>query len=116
MPWRSWSPVARSRTRGRACASPLTRSRSTRRSSALPRSPPALAELRQELSAAGNGSAVLIDDELLAALAHRREIVRVSDDLAFAAPAYDRMVEQIVMHLKSHGKITVAEVRDLFGT
>jgi selenocysteine-specific elongation factor len=68
------------------------------------------------MSAAGNGSAVLIDEELLAALAHQRRIVRVSEDLAFTAQAYDQMVDQVVGHLKAHGKITVAEVRDLFGT
>jgi selenocysteine-specific elongation factor len=85
--------------------------------------PPSLPELRQEL-AGSNGSAppgttsngALADEDFLAALALQGRIVRVSEDLAFAAPAYNRMVEQVREHLNAHGKITVAEVRDLFGT
>ena len=76
----------------------------------------ALPELRQELSAAANGSALEMDEELLAALAQQRRIVRVNEDLAFTAEAYDRMVVQVVGHLRAKGKITVAEARDLFGT
>src|SRR4029078_8242921 len=81
-----------------------------------PLAPPALPELRQELSAIANGSPVHVDEELLGALAHQKRIVRVSEDLAFTAEAYDRMVSQVVGHLSAKGKITVAEVRDLFGT
>src|SRR5207249_1706686 len=87
-----------------------------RRLGESPLAPPALPEVRQELSAAADGSPVHIDEELLAALAHQRRIVRVSEDLAFTAEAYDRMVSQVVGHLSANGKITVAEVRDLFGT
>jgi selenocysteine-specific elongation factor len=81
-----------------------------------PLSPPALPDVRQQLSAAANASAVPVDEELLSALAHQRRIVRVSEDLAFTTPAYDQMVARVVSHLRAHGKITVAEVRDLFGT
>jgi selenocysteine-specific elongation factor len=35
--------------------------------------------------------------------------------VAFAAGAYNQMVERITEHLRAQGKITVAEVRDLFG-
>ena len=84
------------------------------RLAASPLAPPAIPELRQEL-AAGNGGAPL-DDDLLAALELQGKLVRVSEDLAFTSEAYQRMVGQIVDHLQRHGKITVAEVRDLFGT
>jgi selenocysteine-specific elongation factor len=87
-----------------------------RRLGESPLAPPALPELRQEVRAAANGSTVDLDEELLAALAHQRRIVRVGEDLVFAAEAYDGMVSRVVDHLKQHGKITVAEVRDLFGT
>jgi selenocysteine-specific elongation factor len=40
----------------------------------------------------------------------------VSEDLVFSTAAYNRMVERVTEHLRSHGTITVAEARDLFGT
>ncbi|MGH2356275.1 MAG: selenocysteine-specific translation elongation factor [Chloroflexota bacterium] len=76
---------------------------------ATPLAPPGLPELRQELGTP-------LDEDFLAALIALGEIVRVSDDLAFATEAYQQMVEQIAGHIRAHGKITVAEVRDLFGT
>jgi selenocysteine-specific elongation factor len=84
----------------------------------MPLSPPALPELRASL-ANGNGALGALgalDEDLLAALSLQGRIVRVSEDLAFSGPAYNRMVDQVVGHLKANGKITVAEVRDLFGT
>ena len=87
------------------------------RLAASPLAPPSLPEVRQELTGgAAGGPGALIDEDLLAALALQGRIVRVSDDLAFEAAAYNRMVEQITAHLKARGTITVAEVRDLFGT
>jgi selenocysteine-specific elongation factor len=77
-------------------------------------SPPSLPELRAELDRALPGAR--LDEDLLGALALRGQIVRVSEDLLFTAEAYNRMVDQITGHLRLHGKITVAEVRDLFGT
>jgi len=83
-----------------------------------PLAPPALSELRAELAAANGvaGASGALDEDFLSALSLQRKIVRVSEDLMFAAPAYNGMVEQVTGHLKEHGKITVAEVRDLFGT
>jgi selenocysteine-specific elongation factor len=78
-----------------------------------PMAPPSLAEIRQSLGTT-NGTA--LDEDLLGALSLQGKIVRVSEDLAFASPAYNQMVERITAHLEQHGKITVAEVRDLFGT
>jgi selenocysteine-specific elongation factor len=74
-----------------------------------PFAPPSLGELRGELGAT-------LDEELLAALASLGKIVRVSEDLAFTAEAYRQMVETIVAHLRDQRTITVAEVRDRFGT
>ncbi len=56
------------------------------------------------------------DTELLNFLIEQGKVVRVSDDIIFAASAYEEMVTRITEHIKSHGKITVAEVRDLFKT
>jgi selenocysteine-specific elongation factor len=87
-----------------------------RRLAEQPLSPPALPELRQELARSASGAAHAADEDLLAALAAQGKLVRVSEDLAFTADAYNRMVAQITEHLRARGKITVAEVRDLFGT
>jgi selenocysteine-specific elongation factor len=56
------------------------------------------------------------DTELLNFLIEQGKVVRVSDDIVFTASAYNEMVMRITNHIKSHGKITVAEVRDLFKT
>jgi selenocysteine-specific elongation factor len=55
-------------------------------------------------------------DELLAYLEERGDIVRVSDGVAFAADAYSEMVERVTSHVREHGQITLAEVRDMLGT
>jgi len=57
-----------------------------------------------------------IDPELLALLVYEGRAVKVADSLVFAAWAYQEMVEKIVQHIRQHGKITVAEARDLLGT
>jgi len=57
-----------------------------------------------------------LDDGLLAYLEDSGEIVRMSDGVAFAMEAYKEMTEGIVAHLRERGTITLAEVRDMFGT
>ncbi len=56
------------------------------------------------------------DPELLNALVDQGKVVRVSDEVVFAASAYQEMTRRITEAIKARGKITVAEVRDLFGT
>jgi selenocysteine-specific elongation factor len=58
----------------------------------------------------------LPDRELLDMLIEQRRVVKVSNNVVFAASAYDEMSRRITEHLKSKGKITVAEVRDMFQT
>jgi selenocysteine-specific elongation factor len=77
---------------------------------ATPLAPPTLPELRAALGPAA------LDDELLGALVALGEVVRVGDDLVFTAEAYREMVDAVVAFLQERGKITVAEVRDRFGT
>ncbi len=57
-----------------------------------------------------------LDSELLNALVEQGRVVKVSEDVVFAASVYEEMVQRIVQETKARGKITVAEVRDLFGT
>ena len=57
-----------------------------------------------------------LDSALLGVLVERGSVVRVADGLVFAAGAYGEMLERILAHLREHGAITVADVRDAFGT
>ncbi len=61
-------------------------------------------------------SELRLEPDLLNLLIGQHRVVKVSDDVIFTAAAYDRMVAGIVDYIKSHGQITVAEVRDLFQT
>ncbi|MEE8519363.1 MAG: SelB C-terminal domain-containing protein, partial [Dehalococcoidia bacterium] len=39
-----------------------------------------------------------------------------AEGVVFDAPTYQRLAGQVTDHLREHGKVTVAEVRDLLGT
>ena len=56
------------------------------------------------------------DEELLAYLVEKRQIVAVAEGVAFSTAAYREMVERVVAHLREHGKLTLAEARDMFET
>lgn len=58
----------------------------------------------------------LPEPELLNMLIETRRVVRVNENVIFTAEAYDEMVKRVVEHLRTNGKITVAEVRDMFQT
>ncbi|MBI4310347.1 MAG: selenocysteine-specific translation elongation factor [Chloroflexi bacterium] len=53
--------------------------------------------------------------DLLNVLIEEGKVVKVSDSVVFAAQAYQQMVDRVMAHLKAEGKITVAQVRDMFG-
>jgi len=57
-----------------------------------------------------------IDPEILDYLIEQRRVVKVAENVIFTASAYDEMVDRITSYIKSQGKITVAQVRDLFNT
>ena len=57
-----------------------------------------------------------LEPDLLNMLVGQHQVVKVSNDVVFEASAYSKMVETVVAHIKSGGKITVAEVRDMFNT
>ncbi len=58
----------------------------------------------------------LPNPEILNALADKDMIVKMSSNVVFASSAYATMKGKILTHLQSTGKITVAEVRDMFQT
>jgi selenocysteine-specific elongation factor len=60
--------------------------------------------------------AARVGDEVLAALVEQGALTPVSPEVLFTPEAYAVMVEQIKTHLRAKGRITVAEVRDLFAT
>jgi len=52
--------------------------------------------------------------DLLNLLIMQRQVVKVADDVVFSTSAYDEMVARVTYHLKASGRVTVAEVRDIF--
>jgi len=54
--------------------------------------------------------------DLLNMLIGEGKVVKVSDNVVFSKKAYDEMLSKITARIKSGGKITLAEVRDMFGT
>jgi selenocysteine-specific elongation factor len=61
-------------------------------------------------------SEMAIDPGLFDYLMEQRQVVKLADNVVFTASAYDEMVQRVISHIKAKGKITVAEVRDLFHT
>jgi selenocysteine-specific elongation factor len=61
-------------------------------------------------------SDLIPEPDLLNLLIERRQVVKVSSSVVFSAPAYDEMVEKVTSLIKAQGKVTLAEVRDLFNT
>ena len=61
-------------------------------------------------------SELIPEADLLKLLVQRGEVVRVSDSVVLATSAYNEMVAKVTAHIKGQGKITLAEVRDMFGT
>jgi len=70
-----------------------------------PYTPPARAEMEQELGA-----------EVLAALLEQGKLYKVSEEIVFLRSAYEEMVRRTVETIRARGRVTAAEVRDLFNT
>jgi selenocysteine-specific elongation factor len=56
------------------------------------------------------------EPDLLNSLIEQHKVVRVSDSVVFSASAYNEMVAKVTAYIKANGKVTLAEVRDLFNT
>lgn len=59
---------------------------------------------------------VVLEPDLLNLLTEQNKVVSVGDGVVFTKAAYDEMVNKILAYTKERGKITLAEVRDMFGT
>ena len=71
-----------------------------------PYTPPSVKDLRQ----------AEIGEEILNALSELNELVAVSPEVIFRKQDYDLAVAKIVRILQENGKVSLAEVRDLFNT
>jgi selenocysteine-specific elongation factor len=56
------------------------------------------------------------EPDLVNMLIGQGRVVKVSDGIIFSAVAYTEMLEKIKAQIKAKGKITLGEVRDMFGT
>jgi selenocysteine-specific elongation factor len=70
-----------------------------------PYSPPSLAQTE-----------AIVGPDVLAALVEQGELAKVSDTVLFSAGAYQEMTQTVVDYLKREGRITLAQVRDMFNT
>jgi selenocysteine-specific elongation factor len=71
-----------------------------------PFAPPSLPEAMEQTGATA---------EIVRALAQRGDVVRVSDDIAFTADAYESAVSLVREIVASSGSVTVAQLRDRMG-
>jgi selenocysteine-specific elongation factor len=75
---------------------------------AEPFSPPTRAEAELAIGAGGA--------EVVAALVERGDLLRMNAEILLEREAYHEAVRRIVAHLRAHGRISVAEGRDLLAT
>ena len=56
------------------------------------------------------------EPDLLNLLIEQRQVVKISNDVVFAASAYDEMVAKVTARIRAQGQVTLAEARDMFQT
>jgi selenocysteine-specific elongation factor len=61
-------------------------------------------------------SELIPEPDLLNMLIEQDRVVKVSDNVVFAASAYREMVAKVTARIKEKGRITLGEVRDMFAT
>lgn len=61
-------------------------------------------------------SDLIPESDLLNMLIGQGKVVKVSDNVVFSAKAYNEMLAKITAQIRKNGKITLGEVRDMFGT
>ena len=53
---------------------------------------------------------------MLGALVDQRQLIRLNEDVLLLSGTFEEMQARIVDYLEENGTVTVAQVRDLFGT
>jgi selenocysteine-specific elongation factor len=61
-------------------------------------------------------SELIPEPDLLNILIGQGKVVKVSDNIVFSTKAYNEMQSRITARIKQNGKITLGEVRDMFGS
>ena len=56
------------------------------------------------------------EPDVLNLLIEQQEVVKVAEGVVFSTEAYSDMVEQVTARIREQGKVSLAEVRDMFGT
>jgi selenocysteine-specific elongation factor len=56
------------------------------------------------------------DPDILNLLIEQHKVVKVTEGVVFDTAVYEGMVQKVTAHIKVKGKVTLAEVRDLFNT
>jgi len=54
--------------------------------------------------------------DLLNLLMEQGKVVKMNSEVVFSADAYNEMMARVTAHLKANGRVTLAEVRDMFQT
>ncbi|MFH1647023.1 MAG: selenocysteine-specific translation elongation factor [Chloroflexota bacterium] len=54
--------------------------------------------------------------DLLNMLIGQGRVVKVSDNIAFSTAAFEEMAARVTAHIREKGKVSLGEVRDMFGT
>ncbi|HSR35444.1 MAG TPA: SelB C-terminal domain-containing protein, partial [Anaerolineae bacterium] len=57
-----------------------------------------------------------VGSDVLNALIEQGQLVKLSEDVIFSTETYEEMRDRLVAYLQEHDRITVAQVRDMFGT
>ena len=58
----------------------------------------------------------LPEPDLLNILVQQAKVVKVTENIVYTAAAYNEILDKVTARLKANGKITLAEVRDMFQT
>ena len=57
-----------------------------------------------------------VGSEVLSALVEQGQLIKLGEDVIFLTETYEEMRDRVLAYLEEHGSVTVAQVRDLFGT
>jgi selenocysteine-specific elongation factor len=57
----------------------------------------------------------MVGTEVLGALIEQGQIVKIGDGVLFLRETYDEAIATLIQYLREHGKMTVAEARDVLG-
>jgi len=57
-----------------------------------------------------------VGDEVLGVLVSRGDLVQLSPEVLLLPEIYEEMTARVRQHIEREGRITLAQVRDMFGT